>query len=106
MSRFDKGLIVFTVINVTVCGFILLANSKVQYTPQATAAPAPVQQCPAGSYEIDRKDDGQPICKLEPTGCPYGDSIPLGPECDKHAPQSEPVQEYVPVEPVELMQGK
>lgn len=26
------------------------------------------------------------ICKAAPTGCPYGDSIALGPDCDKHAP--------------------
>lgn len=44
------------------------------------------EKCPAGSYEIDRTEDGKPICKAEPTGCPYGDSIPLGAECDKHKP--------------------
>ncbi len=43
-------------------------------------------ECPAGSYEIGRSDKDMPICKKEPTGCPYGDSIPLGPDCDKHAP--------------------
>lgn len=45
--------------------------------------------CPAGSYEIGRKEPGgDPICKLEPTGCPYGDSIPLD-MCDKFAPPKE-----------------
>lgn len=49
--------------------------------------------CPEGSYQIDVTKDGQPLCKLQPTGCPYGDSIPLGPDCDKHAPQpTQPTQ--------------
>lgn len=33
------------------------------------------------------KTTGAAICKAAPTGCPYGDSVPLGPECDKLAPQ-------------------
>ena len=57
-------------------------------------------KCPPGSYNIGISKDGAAICKLEPTGCPYGDSIPLGPDCDKHAPQPEPVQE------VPMMEGK
>lgn len=36
---------------------------------------------------------GAAICKAAPTGCPYGDSIPLGPDCDKHAPVAEPVEQ-------------
>lgn len=59
----------------------------------ASNAPAKIINCPAGSYAIGYKDD-KPICKLEPTGCPYGDSIPLGPECDKFKPQEvKPVSE-------------
>lgn len=46
--------------------------------------------CPEGSYLLDYNDKGEPICKADPTGCPYGDSIPLGPECDKHAPANQP----------------
>lgn len=41
--------------------------------------------CPEGSYEVEGKNPKEPLCRLYPTGCPYGDSIPLGPECDKHA---------------------
>jgi hypothetical protein len=55
--------------------------------------------CPSGSYEIDREKTGEPICKLDPTGCPYGDSIPLGPECDKH--KNDQVNKS-PVPPVAL----
>lgn len=51
-----------------------------------------IEQCPAGSYEIDRDDNGKPICKAEPTGCPYGDSIPMS-QCDKYAPKPEPEQQ-------------
>lgn len=57
-----------------------------QTTPQSapqqpkTAAPAP-KQCPAGSYRIGGTDS-EPVCKAEPTGCPYGDSIPVdSPKC-------------------------
>lgn len=44
-------------------------------------------KCPAGSYSIGTdKATGAVVCKANPTGCPYGDSVPLGPECDKLAP--------------------
>lgn len=105
MKKFDIALVGITVINVTICGFALLVNSQVKYVPTADAMT--IQSCPAGSYEIGRKDPGgEPICKLEPTGCPYGDSIPLdSPKC---APPENPAayEPYVPIEPVEIMQGK
>lgn len=41
-----------------------------------------VDTCPPGSYSIGIEKDGVHICKLEPTGCPFGDSVPL----DKCAP--------------------
>ena len=57
-----------------------------QTTPQSaaqqpkTTAPQP-KQCPAGSYRIGGTDS-EPVCKAEPTGCPYGDSIPVdSPKC-------------------------
>lgn len=61
-------------------------------------ADSPAQlTCPAGSYEIGREKDGNPLCKLEPTGCPYGDSIPLdSPKC---APPENPEQAYAPWQP-------
>lgn len=61
-------------------------------------ADEPTATCPAGSYEIGRKEQGgDPICKLEPTGCPYGDSIPLdSPKC---APPENPEQAYAPWQP-------
>lgn len=54
--------------------------------------------CPDGSYAID-----QGVCKQEPTGCPYGDSIPLdSPKCvpPVETPAVEPVPQPVnnPVE--------
>jgi hypothetical protein len=33
------------------------------------------------------KETGAAICVPPPTGCPYADRVPLGPECDKLAPQ-------------------
>lgn len=32
-----------------------------------------------------------------PTGCPYGDSIPLGAECDKFAPAVQPLTVKPPI---------
>jgi hypothetical protein len=63
-------------------------------------------KCPEGYFErgTDR-ETGAAICATV-TGCPYGDSIPLGPECDKQAPQqpaatTEPAPvDYVPAENV------
>lgn len=40
--------------------------------------------CPEGSYDIGITKNGEPLCKIEPTGCPYGDSIPLE-KCDPEA---------------------
>ena len=57
---------------------------------RTSATSSEVASCPDGSYLIGYDKDGvNPICKLEPTGCPYGDSIPLGPDCDKHAPENQ-----------------
>lgn len=63
-------------------------------------------KCPEGYFERGfDKETGAAICG-HVTGCPYGDSIPLGPQCDKQAPQqpaatteTAPV-EYVPTENV------
>lgn len=75
------------VVQLIIVGILLIMPA------QSRTQPAEAQQqsnpCPAGSYDIGISKDGQPICKLEPTGCPYGDSIPLGPECDKHKPASD-----------------
>ncbi len=60
--------------------------------------------CPAGSYDIGISKDGSPICKLEPTGCPYGDSIPMD-MCAKFEPQTLPATTPEPIEaePVEMV---
>ncbi len=44
---------------------------------RSDAAPQP---CPKGSYSI-----GDGLCKAEPTGCQYGDSISLA-DCEKFKP--------------------
>lgn len=71
-----------------------VVEEAVQTAPkQVTSAPKveevkpqPAVQCPSGSYRIGGTDQ-QPVCKNEPTGCPYGDSIPLdSPKC---APSAE-----------------
>lgn len=52
--------------------------------------------CPAGTYNIGEKNS--PLCKKEPTGCPYGDSIPLdSPKCAPPIEQQEVKKStYVP----------
>lgn len=46
-------------------------------------------KCPDGQYlQGYDKDTGAAVCSDPPTGCPYAERVPLGPECDKLAPQS------------------
>lgn len=98
MEKVQKMKALKIVLLSTVPGLMLLAISlvmPVQMQPQPTQAQQSV--CPAGSYNIGTKDGINPICKLEPTGCPYGDSIPLGPQCDKHKPvETPPVEQPNP----------
>lgn len=58
---------------------------------------AETPECPEGSYNIGVEKNGEPICKLEPTGCPYGDSIPMD-TCDKFAPENQTSQNVATVE--------
>jgi hypothetical protein len=47
-------------------------------------APVPPKECPAGTFLVsyENGDQQKPICKGEPTGCPYGDQIPVdSPKC-------------------------
>lgn len=61
--------------------FLLFALVALVVTRGRAQVPQ-ISSCPDGSYEITREKTGDPICKLEPTGCPYGDSIPLdSPKC-------------------------
>jgi len=68
-------LIIFILVVATAIGFTAWMYKSVYAMVQEV--PASAQQCPAGSYDI-----GNGACKAEPTGCPYGDSIPLdSPKC-------------------------
>lgn len=55
-----------------------------------------LEPCPIGSYPVGTENNRY-ICKVEPTGCPYGDSIPLGPACDKHKPVGPTVPQEQPI---------
>lgn len=84
----------------------LVAAELVKPTPPAANAQQTTQTCPAGSYDIGISKDGSPICKLEPTGCPYGDSIPLGPDCDKHKPVNPIAEpENIPLTPAQPLEA-
>lgn len=94
-----KKIILFTLALVSALLFVAIMTARVSSTEQPPAT------CPAGSYDIGISKDGSPLCKLEPTGCPYGDSIPMD-MCDKFKAQVEPVQPVeqaviVPAEHVE-----
>ncbi len=69
---------------------IAVVSPLIAYGAIILTVPNPVQPasaangdgCPTGSYNIGITKDGSPLCKLEPTGCPFGDSIPLdSPKC-------------------------
>lgn len=80
--------------------------------PASATAGRCADKCPDGSYLlVYGKDDGQPVCKMNPTGCPYGDSVPLGPECDKLTPaptdtETPPLVSDTPVPAVYPLGGK
>lgn len=93
MSKKDK--IQLTVIWGAVFFLLLFAHIWLQIYTAGPVGAASLDQpsstfietkdCPAGSYNIGISKDGLTICKLEPTGCPFGDSVPL----DKCAPPSD-----------------
>lgn len=76
--------------------FAPLAISNAQTSEQ--------QECPEGSYNIGTSEE--PICKNEPTGCQYGDAIPMD-VCHKYAPvgQTLPVS-VVEEDPAQQFVGK
>lgn len=105
MSRFDKALMIFTVLNITACAFVIMAYRGAEYVPQATAAPT-VEPAPFGHSGCQYPDR----TTNPPNGCDNSD--PCDPantkggsgDCDDVAVPTEPAAEYI--EPVEIMQGK
>lgn len=82
----------------------LVAAELVKPSPQPANASQQSSECPAGSYNIGESKTNEPLCKLEPTGCPYGDSIPMD-MCDKFAPQPEqPAEQPKPAQPTKAAQ--
>lgn len=80
-----------------VVGLVSVGAIVAPHADQSTAQTN--AKCPAGSYYIGLEKNGQPICKLEPTGCPYGDSIPLdSPKCAP-PPVQKPAPEPAPKQP-------
>lgn len=107
MTRTIKNIIALVIIyTMAIAGYMVVYNYfdwddtnpgriGVVGAEAATDEPGP-EECPAGSYPISGKNE-ELICKLEPTGCPYGDSIPLE-FCDKFKPaEPEVVHEEQPV---------
>lgn len=66
------GLILMSIATVFLIWFFVSSKDKPKYSE-----PVVVSHCPVGYYSLPGGD-----CKAEPTGCPYGDSIPKdSPEC-------------------------
>ena len=94
MSKKDKKqLLVIWGLAIVCWTIAIVAFNIYMNTPVVSAANG--DGCPDGSYNIGvEKIEGEIICKLEPTGCPYGDSIPLdSPKC---APPADPENAYAP----------
>lgn len=75
-----------------ICGAILLCAYLI-FNLRVFGQELP--QCDVGTYQLDVSEKGERVCKEQPTGCPYGDSIPLGEACDKQAPQTNYEQDLV-----------
>ena len=69
--------------------FFVLILIVIFYARQTKPFVKAAQSCPDGSYYI-----GDDACKLEPTGCPYGDSIPIdSPKCVSPPTEVQPESE-------------
>lgn len=83
--------------------FLALPKAGAVYNYRETYRPI---TCPEGTYLIDYLDGDkmqEPICKGEPTGCPYGDSIPVdSPKCV--APEEKDVVESTTPTPVKAQE--
>jgi len=67
----------------------------------------PVGEKPDEPEEEKEPEKDQPGDRIPVTGCPYGDSIPLGDECDKHKPVVEETTTTPVVrEQTQIFQGK
>lgn len=64
-----------------------------------------LEPCPAGTTDTGLVKNGVRLCKIDPTGCPYGDSIPIE-DCDKYEPIQEQTTENTIVESDLIFEGK
>jgi len=82
-SEFRGVIILYTILALILGGlYITYRMYMSNMIFPAQRASAQTTDCPAGSYSIGIEKNGEHICKLEPTGCPFGDSIPLdSPKC-------------------------
>lgn len=73
-----KKKLILVVISSLLIGVGAMA-SPFNYNPVERTSASTEPTCPEGSYLIgyNKNDPNEPICKLEPTGCPFGDSVPL-----------------------------
>lgn len=80
------------IVIILIVGFILISQ-----TVGAVSTPVGAKECPAGTFLVTYEDNDfqKPICKGEPTGCPYGDQIPVD------SPKCVPPVELQPIAEVE-----
>lgn len=71
-----KKIIYVALLTLLLVGFYMAINGKFNRGVEAQAGSCPKGQFQAGSI------NGLPICRIEPTGCPYADQIPKdSPKC-------------------------
>lgn len=80
---------------------VLVASILCYFSLVYMIANAMPSNCPGGSYSIGINKDGSgEVCKAQPTGCAYGDSIPLdSPKCAPGEVDRPPVTEPAPAAP-------
>lgn len=91
LARFCLFLVVLTATTFVDVKSTTLSVAPAPRVPGATQVGDTTQYgtCPDGTYQIGMDEYNQPICKSEPTGCPYGDSIALDSgKCEAPAGQS------------------
>lgn len=86
MSKDMKQLLILwgTAIVLAAVVFAFIASDVNGMKADAISVPDIQGKCPDGSYQIGYdKETEKPACHLNPTGCIYGDSIPLADCVDK-----------------------
>jgi len=83
-NPYKLTLIVLLIIKIVISAIILfyLAGAQPRFDkptdPSNVASASSIStKCPEGTTEQSGKNEGEVLCKINPTGCIYGDTIPI-----------------------------